>query len=166
MSEIWDVLDIDGDKTGRLHERGQPMQKGDYHLVVHVWIVNSKREYLISKMVPGTKDISGKWQTTGGHAVAGDDSLTTALKETKEEIGITLDFNNGQLFKRYIEGCHGICDVWLFRQDVDIADVVLQPDETCDAMWAGKEKIMQMVDEGSFRPKTSYPYLEDLLCYS
>lgn len=30
------------------------------------------------------------WETTGGSAVAGDDSLTAALRETKEELGIDL----------------------------------------------------------------------------
>ena len=113
-------------------------------------------------MVPGTKDISGKWQTTGGHAVAGDDSLATALKETVEELGITLNPLNGQLFKRYIETEHNFCDVWLFKQEINIANVVLQPDETCDAMWADKSKIMQMIDDGSFRPTSSYPYLKEL----
>jgi len=41
MSELWDVLDIDGNKTGRIHERGKPMQKGEGHLVVLIWILNS-----------------------------------------------------------------------------------------------------------------------------
>ena len=39
-----------------------------------------------------------KWETTGGSALAGDDSLTAALRETKEELGIDLDPQKGVLF--------------------------------------------------------------------
>ena len=49
MIELWDILDENGNITGRLHERGKPMVEGDYHLVVHVWIMNHKGEFLISK---------------------------------------------------------------------------------------------------------------------
>ena len=121
----------------------------------------------ISQMIPGTKDISGLWQTTGGCAVAGDDSLKTALRETREELGVTLNPNNGLLFKRYVEAHisddgNALCDVWLFKQNVDISSVVLQPEETCDAAWAGKDKIKRMIADGIFRPVQSYPYLDDL----
>jgi len=168
MVEYWDVIDEHGNKTGRLHERGKPMEKGEYHLVVQVWIMNNKGEYLISRR---TQDIgwwSGLWQTTGGAAVKGDDSLATALKETKEEIGIMLEPKNGRLFKRYSEPHKNddgsvFIDVWLFRQDFNIETIVLQPEETCDAIWAGKEKIIQMIDDGLFiPPKEAYPYINEL----
>ena|GEM_PF-614313 len=167
MAELWDILDASGHKTGRLHERGTPMNAGDYHLVVHVWIMNRDGHFLISKRTPGITGWAGLWQTTGGSAVAGDDSLTTALKETSEEIGVALDPKNGRLFKRYHSphtndsgGAH--YDVWLFRQEIDLSAVVFQPDETCGAMWASREMIRQMVDEGVFMPDEAYPYLDEL----
>ena len=36
MQEMWDIVDQNGNKTGRLHERGRPMQKGEYPLSVSV----------------------------------------------------------------------------------------------------------------------------------
>lgn len=36
MRELWDILDENGNKTGRLRERGTPMRKGEYHLVIQV----------------------------------------------------------------------------------------------------------------------------------
>ncbi|MPN38105.1 Isopentenyl-diphosphate Delta-isomerase [bioreactor metagenome] len=169
MKELWDILDENGNKTGRLCERGTRMYKGEYHLVVQVWIKNSNNEFLISRRSNNGISWSGLWQTTGGAAVAGDNSLKTALKETREEIGIMLDPKNGQLFKHYSEprknDSGGVfIDVWLFRQDFDISTVVLQPEETCDAMWASSEKIKQMIYDGYFiPPQEAYPYIDEIL---
>lgn len=166
MAELWDILDKNGNKTGRLHERGKPMQKDDYHLIVNIWIINSKGEFLVSKRSEKSGR-GGKWHTTGGCAVAGDDSLTAALREVKEEIGITLDPKNGQFFKRvsaqHVNGKGAyFADVWLFRQEVDISSVTLQVEEVCDVMWASEAEIKQMkkIDKWAF----DYEYLGELFC--
>ncbi len=152
MAELWDILDENGNATGRLHERGKPMCDGEYHLTVYVLIENDNGEYLISQRTPN-KSLPHMWECTGGNAVAGDDSLTTALKETNEELGIVLEPLNGQRIKRQIRKCicnHCLADVWLFRQNVDISEVTLAPDETCGAMWASRDKMNRMIDEGTF----------------
>jgi len=171
LAELWDLFDENGNKTGRLHERGAPMQKGDYHLVVHVWIMNSDGKFLITKRTPGPNDIDDHWQTTGGCAVAGDGSKKTALKETEEETGLTLDPSKGIFFERYHEPHSegdgtAILDVWFFTHDADIAEVVLQPGETCGAKWADKKEIIEMLETTLFRPKKSYPYLMKLFEYA
>ncbi|MCL2226130.1 MAG: phosphotransferase [Oscillospiraceae bacterium] len=38
--EVCDVLDTDGNKTRRFHERGKPMNEGKHHLEVHVGMVS------------------------------------------------------------------------------------------------------------------------------
>lgn len=152
MIELWDILDENGNKTGRLHERGKLMGEGEYHLVVYVWIMNSNGEFLIAKRTPN-KYFPNMWECIGGNAVAGDDGLTTALKEVHEEIGIILEPKNGQLFKHYKyrnNNLGSFVDVWLFTQEFDISDVVLCPNETCDAMWASCAEIKHMVSEGTF----------------
>ena len=153
MAELWEVLDENGNPTGRLHERGKSMKAGEYHLVVYVWIENDKGEYLISQRSPN-KTFPHIWECTGGNAVAGDDSLKTAIKETSEELGIILEPQNGRMVKHQIRGCSAcndcLGDVWLFRQTADIKTVTLDPNETSGAMWASRDKINRMIDEGSF----------------
>ncbi|WP_259472748.1 hypothetical protein [Clostridium estertheticum] len=36
--ELWDILDANGEKTGKTVERRRPMGQDEYHLVVNVWI--------------------------------------------------------------------------------------------------------------------------------
>jgi len=137
---------------------------------VQVWILNRRGEFLCSKRTEG-RPWGGYWECTGGSAISGDDSLTTALKEVKEELGITLDPDNGNIFTRIVRPNpdesiqrtgYGIIDVWLFRQDVPIEDVVLCPDETTDARWMCKAEILSLIGKDQFIGYEFYPYLKEM----
>ncbi|MDD4494625.1 MAG: GNAT family N-acetyltransferase [Eubacteriales bacterium] len=170
-NEIWDVYDENRNLTGRYIERGRPRwQKGNYHLVVHVWKRNAKGDWLIDRRTPRkTDNLGGLWETTGGSAVAGDSSLDAALRETKEELGLTLLPESGRLFHSYINkgfnGYTGFIDVWVFDCDCSLEDIVLQESETCDVMWASSDKIKEMIENSEFIGREIYPYLDRLLGY-
>lgn len=73
--EYWDVYTKERVRTGRFHRRGDRMKDGDYHLVVHVCIFNSKNQLLIQQRQPFKKSWSNMWDlSVGGSAVAGDSS--------------------------------------------------------------------------------------------
>jgi len=164
LAELWDILDENGNATGRFHERGKPMRAGEYHLTVYVWIENDEGEYLISQRSPN-KSFPNIWECTGGNAVMGDDSLATALKETNEELGVVLETQNGKMIKHRIRKCvcnHCLADMWLFRQNVDISTVTLAPDETCGVMWASRDEINRMIDEGTFTTWGLFAHVDEL----
>lgn len=163
-AELWDIYDINRNKTGRTVERGKPMAQDEYHLVVNVWIKGSDGKWLISKRSPN-KHYGNIWECCGGSAVSGEDSLTAALREAKEELGIELKSEQGKLFTSSIRQYRtfpDFLDVWVFNQDVDINDVALQEGETCDVKWATDEEILEMERNGEFIPLKVFPYLEDL----
>ena len=148
--EICDVYDANRQLTGRTHRRVDPMPPDDYHLVVLVCIINRNGEFLITKRAPG-KHWAGMWEFQGGAATAGDDSLTAAIREGKEEAGISLKPENGELMMELLFN-HRFFDIWLFIQDFDIKDVVLQPGETVDAKLATMDEIRAMIQSGEFVP--------------
>lgn len=156
--EFWDVLDENRVLTGRIHRRGDFLAKGDYHLVVHVWALNSQRQFLLTKRSPN-KGFPNMWEAPGGSALAGDDSLTAALREMREETGFELIPENGSCVISY-RGEDHFSDVWLFRQDFDLGQIALQEGETCDAMYADAEKIQQLRCDGVLVP---FRYLDELL---
>lgn len=158
VDELWDVLDENRTKTGRLHRRGDMLPEGDYHLVVHVWYMNSEGKFLITKRC-ANKGFPNMWECTGGSAVAGDDSITAALRELFEETGITADRETGKIIYSY-KRQDSFCDVWLFKGDFPVSDVVFLENETCDAMYASKEEILTMRDEGIF---VNFRYLDDMM---
>lgn len=149
-NELWDVYDENRCLTGRLHRRGEVLSEGEYHLVVQVFVRRRANEYLLTKRAP-TKGYGNMWECTGGSALAGDDSLSAALREVREETGLILKPENGSriLTRKYSDA---FCDVWLFEQDFELGDVVYQENETCGAMVADKEKILGMEKSGELVP--------------
>ena len=90
MSEIWALYDAERRPLGRVMRRGEPVPEGCYHLSVQVWIRDGAGRFLISRRHPDKPMFPLCWETPGGAAVAGEDSLAAALREVREELGIAL----------------------------------------------------------------------------
>ena len=156
--EVWDVYDINRNLTGRTHRRGDLLPEGDYHLVVDVWMQRSDGKMLITKRSPN-KGYPNMWEMTGGSAVTGDDSLTAALREAEEETGLHLHPENGRLVMHYMRNsAHK--DVWLFREEFELSDVVLQEGEMCDKRIATLEDVEKLYRDGQFVP---VPYFDQMM---
>ena len=94
MIEYWDIYDENRNKTGRIHRRGDEMQSGDYHLVIHVCIFNSKNELLIQRRHPDKIGWPGIWDiSAAGSALQDEDSRMAAIREVKEELGIEINLD-------------------------------------------------------------------------
>lgn len=156
--EMWDVYDENRQLTGRLHRRGDPLVPGEYHLSVFVWVVNAAGEILITRRAP-TKGYPLIWEITGGSAVAGDDSLTAALREVKEETGLTLDPAKGRIALP-LSGKDWFGDVWVFRQEISMDDIRLQEGETCEARLVTREELLRLRESDLFIPCS---YMDELL---
>ena len=84
-AEIWDLYNENRELLGKEHVRGVQLPIDGYHLVVHVWIRNSKGEYLISQRSANRPTYPLMWECVGGSVVKGEDSLLGAIREAKEE---------------------------------------------------------------------------------
>ncbi|MBR5536323.1 MAG: NUDIX domain-containing protein [Clostridia bacterium] len=156
--ELWDIYDKDRTFTGRIQKRGEPLQTGDYHLTVHVWLQHTDGRFLITKRAPN-KGYAGLWECTGGSALSGDDSLAAALREVREETGLEIAPENGKIILSY-QGWDWFTDVWLFRQNFALDAVVLQPGETCDFRWCTADEILEMNERDEMVP---FRYLNEFL---
>ncbi|WP_406543559.1 NUDIX domain-containing protein [Clostridium ljungdahlii] len=77
--ELWDVYDSERNKTNRTMVRGRDFNEGDYHMVVHICIFNSKGEMLIQQRQPFKEGWSNMWDiTVGGSAIEGETSQMAA----------------------------------------------------------------------------------------
>ncbi len=157
--ELWDVYDQYRHKTGRTHERGKPLMDGDFHLVVHIWIVNDEGQFLIQKRQPWKIGYPNMWDcSAAGSAIVGDSSKQAALRESKEELGIDLDMSQGDIVLSY-KRSHGFDDIWFIKQNIDINELKLQYEEVEDAKWVNRWEIMNLIAEGKF---IAHHYIENL----
>lgn len=153
--ELWDVYDIDRQKTGKLAQRvnGKSMPEGEYHLVVHICLFNAKGQLLIQQRQLDKIGYPGLWDVTAaGSALAGENSASAAARELWEEMGIRHDFHGERPFYT-INFPDGFDDVYLIeKNDVALSDLHLQQEEVRDAKWATLEEIEGMLDSGEFVP--------------
>lgn len=158
MAELWDLYNGDREKTGTTLLRGTPIPKGQYHLSVSVWIMNSKGQYLLSQRHPN-KSYPYFWECTGGSVLMGEDSLNGALREVKEELGITLESERGKLiYQTRREPSQDFYDVWLFHVDIDIDKISLQETEVIGVQWVNRESLLDKYRKGKLHPLIDYIY--------
>lgn len=164
--ELWDLYTENREPTGRTHIRGEEIPDGFYHLVVHVWIRNSKGEYLISQRASSRPTFPLMWETVGGSALAGEDSLTAAIREVKEEVGLDLMPGNGTLlFSKTRNDIPGekpnhFLDVWLFHYDGEISLSAATTDEVAQSKWMTDSQIRNLLDSGEMVNTLSYFFTE------
>mgnify|MGYP002543043038 CR=1 FL=1 len=117
--EFFDILDENGNKTGKIKERSLVHEDGDIHGTVHIWIRRKTEkgyDLLLQKRskekdsFPGCYDIS-----SAGHISAGDEPLETALRELEEELKKFIT-DKGNLWYLYTDFHNGIsthCTIWI-----------------------------------------------------
>jgi 8-oxo-dGTP pyrophosphatase MutT (NUDIX family) len=161
--EYWDLYDGKRNKLPAQHIRGEKLESGLYHIVVHVWIVNSKNELLLTQRHPD-KTFPYKWEGSGGSILAGESSLDGALREVKEEIGVDLSKKDGKLIKtitRDNDFCGDFLDVWLFKADFALEETKLQETEVIGIQWVSKAALKTMFARDEMAAPVRY--LLDLL---
>lgn len=157
MAEYWDIYDENCVPTGGIHRRGEPMKKGEFHLVVEIWTINSNREILLTQRHP-KKTFPYLWECTGGCVTTGDDVLSAAVRELYEETGIVAQQNELTFIERIVGSRNAIHHHFLLYRDIALEDLKLQADEVIDAIWANFETFCKMEEEKKLFPDL-YPFL-------
>ena len=165
-AEIWDLYNENRELLGKDHIRGEQLPIDGYHLVVHVWIRNSKGEYLISQRSANRPTYPLMWECVGGSVVKGEDSLQGAIREAKEEVGVDLMPENGQVLftktRKIIDGkiFNDIMDVWLFEYDGEVDLGNATTDEVAQVAWMNREQIKELFDANMFVDTLEYFFTE------
>jgi len=152
-TELWDLYSENRELLGRDHIRGEQLPIDGYHLVVHVWIRNSKGEYLISQRSANRSRYPLMWECVGGSVIKGEDSLQGAIREVKEEVGIDLEPDKGQVLftkvRKVMEGkiFNDIVDVWLFDYDGEVNLSDATTDEVAQVAWMDRGQIRDLYEQ-------------------
>ena len=152
-AEIWDLYNENRELLGRDHIRGEQLPPDGFHLVVHVWIRNAKGEYLISQRSANRPIYPLMWECVGGSVIKGEDSLQGAIREVKEEVGIDIEPDKGQVLftkvRKVMEGkmFNDIVDIWLFDYDGEVDLNNATTDEVAQVAWMSREQIRNLHEQ-------------------
>ena len=174
MEEIFDIVDENGEPTGKTVPRSEAHRNGIRHRTAHVWLWRPAKggfEILLQKRsddkdsFPGCYDIS-----SAGHIPAGCDFVESALRELREELGVTLpadalqecgvrrftfeDVFHGRLFKD-----NQVSKVFCLWLDKDAEDFTVQKEEIDYVRWFGLEEAIEAVKNNTI---PNCIYLEEL----
>lgn len=154
--EYFDVLDENGEKTGKIKLRDDVHKDGDWHRVAHIWIVNNDGEVLLQRRSKDIEVYPDIWDMScAGHLSAGDDSIDGALRELKEEVGFDIDPKELQFVKttkkstivreNYID--NEFEDLYILRTDKKIEDIKFPEDEISAVKFVPYKEFKKMVNE-------------------
>lgn len=95
--ELIDIVTETGEPTGKTALKSEIHSKGHYHNTAHVWYYTKQGQILLAQRA-ATKIICPLlWDVSvAGHVDAGETIENAAIRETKEEIGLTVSKNELQ----------------------------------------------------------------------
>lgn len=165
MREYLDVVDESGRPTGDIVERTAAHLNGIPHRTSHLWLVRKRDDRIqillqkraMTKSFPECYDIS-----SAGHIPAGQDFLPSAIRELREELGIsaketdlifcgsrTIIWDDVFFGEPYHDRQY--TKVFLLWADVDERDFVLQKEEVDGVLWMELEECIARVAAGTIK---------------
>lgn len=134
MEEYIDIVTQEGNPTGRKELKSVVHQNGLFHHTAHVWLYTKKGDILLSQRSASKSICPLLWDVSvAGHVDAGESITNGALREMKEEIGLTLSENDLQkigVFESFQKYENGIVDNEFhntFIAELKVPLSVLQP---------------------------------------
>ena len=160
--ELLDVVDEHGVPTGEVVSRDVAHRTGVRHRTSHVWMLrkkNGRLEILAQKRSenkdshPGCYDIS-----SAGHIPAGEDFVSSALRELEEELGVTAKPEDlvycGQRHFAYEKEFYGemfrddqVSNVYYLWCDKEPEEFVLQKEEVSEVRWFAFSELLDAVEK-------------------
>ena len=141
-----DIYDADRNLTGKVHRRGTLWHRGEYGLVVCVWVYDGQGNVLLTRRAPG-KSFAGTWENSGGAAKAGESSQEAIVRELFEETGIRARQEEFEFLSSERDR-NTFCDSYCLHRATPLEQIVLLPGETDAVQWATMAQVHDMIKRG------------------
>lgn len=142
--ELWDAYDESLNKIDDVVLiRGEQIPSNCFHLVCEIIVKHKDGSYLIMQR-DNRKHFGGMWEATaGGSALQGENPLSCARRELREETGIIAD-NLVEIGRVLHHGHKSFYVEYLYITDVDKDSIVLQEGETSNYKWITANELRKL----------------------
>ena len=179
--ERFDICDETGMPTGKTVRRSQAHAEDILHRTAHVWVVDRRQaetKILLQQRSFQKDSYPGQFDTSSaGHIRAGDEPLSSALRELAEELGIHAEETDlsyaGKFRIHYEKEFHGkmfrdneVTFVYVYEKPVLAECLAIQKEELECVRWFGLEETAEALAAGDPRfcvPAASLKLLKEYL---
>ncbi len=151
--EYFDLYDKYGNALNKQALRGHHFKEGEFFKVIHVWIENDSGEFLIQQRAKSNDPTPYQWAITSGIPDQGERAIDAAIRETKEELGVTLDKSKLKKIARIVSShneYNTITFVYHTQATLDLDALVLNEKEVLQVKYASISEILEMVETHEF----------------
>jgi isopentenyldiphosphate isomerase len=160
--EIFDVVN-ERDEVIDRRPRSEVHRLRLLHRAVHVLVFNRRGELFLQKRSMLKDCFPGTWDSSSsGHLDTGESYDACAVRELREEIGLTATRPPDRLFKIAACDATGQEFVWVYRYESE-GPFVLQPEEVTEGAWFPPERITAWIAERPADFAPAFPLIWSLL---
>lgn len=163
MTELLDVLDENGKRTGQVEPKHIIYNKGYWHRTVHIWVINDHNELLVQKRNPNKKTYPNLWAiSAAGHVLSGETSIESGIRELEEELDVKakpeelkhlFTIKRTQPYKNSF--LRTFDDVYLIHKNIDVDKTKVQVEELTDIKYIYYKYLQEILTE---KDKDYVPY--------
>jgi isopentenyldiphosphate isomerase len=141
LDEIIDIVTAKGKPTGKTALKSVIHKEGHFHNTAHIWFYTKKGEILLSQRAANKVICPLLWDVSvAGHIDSGETITSGAVREIKEEIGLTISegkLNKIGVFECFQKYSNGIIDnefhhTFIAELPVNISELKRQEEEVED----------------------------------
>jgi len=164
--ELIDIFDEKNKHTKKTCMKNEAHQKGFWHRSVHIWVYDPVKGIILQLRAKDKKVFPNLWDiSSAGHVGAGEEPLTSAVRELGEELGLVVKESDLEFFK--ILENEGEYDdikdrefsyVYLLPKSLDIKDIKIQKEELQKVKFMSLDKLEKelKIHSSKFVPFGSY----------
>lgn len=155
-TELFDVLDKNGNPTGITKERSAVHTDGDLHGSVHIWILKDGKT-LLQKRSKNKDSFPLCFDAAcTGHIDAGESPISAAVREIREELSLKINENDlNFLFGQPLIIHNGsfisneINYVYILNRNIDNSELSFCKEEIDELVWVDIEQLKELLENNN-----------------
>ncbi|MGV8168702.1 MAG: NUDIX hydrolase [Candidatus Nanoarchaeia archaeon] len=164
--ELIDIFNAQNNNSKVAKMKSEAHKKGLWHRATHIWLYNSNGDLLLQLRAKEKSLYPDMWDVSvGGHVSAGEEPITSGIRELKEELGLKAREKDLVFFGiRKVNHIYKKINnkeflyVYLLKYDGDIKKLKLQKEEVQKIKFFSQEELKKDVKNNphKFLPHGTY----------